>query len=130
MKKTHLVLVAVLALSITTVSMVISPSKAISQKKITQTSYTIPRNVMDIFRNSCINCHGESGNFSARSMVNFYVWDNYSEEKQLLKATAIINALTKETMPPASARNDTPQNIPTAERVVTVGIWANSLDGK
>jgi len=127
MKKIHLILVAVFALSATAVLMVISPSKAISQKKITQTSYTIPRNVMDIFRNSCTGCHGESGNFSARSTVNFYVWDNYSEEKQLIKATAINNALTKGTMPPLSARSETPQIIPTVERVETVCIWANSL---
>jgi hypothetical protein len=130
MKKIHFIIITILALSTTTIMMVFNPSKAICQKQITQTSYTIPRNVMDIFRNSCIACHGESGNFSARSTMNFYVWDNYSAEKQLIKARAIINALTKETMPPASARNNTPQNIPTADRIVTVGIWANSLDGK
>lgn len=127
MKKINLILVSMLVLSTTTILMVISSSKAISQKKTTQTSYTIPRDVMDIFRNSCINCHGESGNFPARLTVNFYEWDNYSEEKKLIKATAIINALTKGTMPPLSARNETPQIILTTERVETVCNWANSL---
>lgn len=122
--------VALFVLSATTILLVISPSKAISQKKITQTSYTIPRDVMDIFRNSCTGCHGESGNYAARSTVNFYVWDNYSEEKQHTKATAIINALTKGIMPPASARGEIPQDIPTMERVETVRIWAHSLGEK
>lgn len=127
MKKIRSILFSFLALSIVAILPAISPTTVLSQKKMLQTSNSIPHDVMDIFRNSCIDCHGEPGNFSARSTLNFYVWDNYSHEKKLEKASAIINVLTMGTMPPASAKSVTPQIILTTERSENVCSWAKSL---
>jgi hypothetical protein len=129
MKKVHYALVTVFFISIAAF-LVISPSKAVSQKKISQSGYSIPDNVMGIFRNSCIGCHGEGGNGMAMSMLNFSTWDTYSVKKQAKKASAICNEITKGAMPPASVRDANPGKIPTAAQLEIVCKWANSLNGK
>ena len=129
MKKIHFILLVMFVLSVAAI-LVISPSNALSQKKISQTSYSIPDNVMDIFRNSCMGCHAEGGNGMAMSMVNFTIWDTYSLKKQAKKAKAICNAITKGAMPPLSVRDATPNKVPTSEQTDIICKWANSLNGK
>jgi mono/diheme cytochrome c family protein len=129
MKKTHFILVAVFVLSVVTI-LAFNPSKAVSQKKTAQSVNSIPDNVMAVFNNSCVSCHGEGGNGMAMSMVNFSAWDTYSATKQAKKATAICNAITNGSMPPSSVRSATPGRIPTTAQTEIVCKWANSLNAK
>lgn len=129
MKKTHFVLLSMFIFSIVAV-IVIYPFKAVSQKRTSQMSNSIPENVADVLRNSCISCHGEGGKEMAMSMWNFSVWDTYSAKKQAKKANAICNAITNGSMPPASVKKASPEKVPTAIQREIVCNWANSLNKK
>ena len=129
MKKTHFILVAMFVILVVTVS-AISPSKAVSQKKSTQTVNSIPEDVMAVFNNSCTSCHGEGGNSAAMSLLNFSKWDKYSASKQAKKASWICNAINNKKMPPAKVREATPGRIPTAAQTEIICKWSKSLNAK
>jgi hypothetical protein len=129
MKRLYIFLIAMFILCIAG-GLVINPSKAVSQQKISGTVYSIPDNVAEILNKSCVGCHGEGGNGMAMSAWNFSVWDTYSVKKQAKKAKSICNALTKGSMPPASVRDATPDGVPTAAQTEIVCKWANSLNKK
>jgi len=129
MKKIHFVLFAIIIMSIA-MGIVIYPSIVLSQKKISQKSYSIPNNVAEVLNNSCVSCHGDGGKGMAMSMWNFSVWDTYSAKKQAKKANAMCNAITKGSMPPASVQKATPEKIPTKAQIDIVCKWANSLNSK
>ena len=129
MKKIHFILVAMFVLSVAAV-LSISPSKAVSQKKINSTGNSMPDSVKQVLSNSCIGCHADGGKGSAMYMWNFSVWDTYSAEKQSKKANAICNAITKGSMPPESVKKATPEKIPTAAQKEIVCKWAASLKAK
>jgi hypothetical protein len=126
MKKTNFILIATFILS-TATALVISPSKAVSQQKITQIS-SIPDSVAKILGNSCIGCHDLGGSKMASSKWSFSGWDKYTAEKQAKKADAMCRAITKGSMPPKSARKDNPEKIPTAAQIETICKWAGSLN--
>ena len=129
MKKIHFVLFAMIIISIA-VGIVIYPSKVLSQKKISQKSYSIPNDVAEILSNSCVSCHGDGGKGMAMSRWNFSIWDTYSAEKQAKKANAICNAITNGSMPPASVKKTNPEKIPSRAQKEIVCNWANSLNKK
>jgi hypothetical protein len=126
MKKSHYVLFAMFAISIAAF-LFISPLKVISQKKITQSSYSIPDNVAEVLRNSCVSCHESGGNVMAESMWSFSSWDKYSAKKQASKSKAMCNAITSGKMPPSNIRQSNPSRIPTAVQTETICKWAISL---
>lgn len=118
-----------LAISITTV-LVISPLKAICQKKTSTQINVFPENVSKILISSCAGCHGDNGKKMAMSMWNFNKWGTYAAEKQSKKAKQICNAVTKGKMPPSSIKKSNPDEIPTAGQIDIICKWANSLNGK
>jgi hypothetical protein len=126
MKKTHYVLFAMFTITVAAF-LFISPYKAVSQKKIAQSSYSIPENVAEVLKSSCVSCHSEGGNGMAQSMWSFSSWDNYSLKKQASKSKAMCNAITKGSMPPSNVRQMNPSRIPTAKQTEIVCQWANSL---
>jgi hypothetical protein len=129
MKKIHFILVAMFILTFAIV-LAVSPSKAVSQKKSTQTVNSIPGDVMAVFNNSCTSCHGEGGNSAAMSLLNFSKWDKYSVSKQAKKASWICNAINNEKMPPSKVREATPERIPTAAQTEIICKWSKSLNAK
>jgi hypothetical protein len=129
MKNIHLILVATLIPVVASV-LVFCSFKAVSQKKITQTTNAIPDNVVQILRNSCTACHNTGGNEMAMSMWNFSSWDTYAAAKKSKKATAMCDAITKGKMPPASVKKASPDKIPTAAQIEMVCKWATSLNLK
>lgn len=107
--------------------MSIRPLKAVSQKKIANESYSIPDNVSQILKNSCVSCHNAGGNGMAASIWSFSAWDKYSVKKQFKKAKNICVAMNNGSMPPASVGKE---RIPTAGQIETVCSWASSLPPK
>jgi mono/diheme cytochrome c family protein len=87
----------------------------------------IPENINQIFQNSCMPCHGAEGGRLPASKLNFSRWAGYGVAKEEEKASRICSAVTKETMPPKSARKLKPERIPTKEQVVLICNWAESL---
>jgi len=129
MKKFHFILAAIFILFFAVV-FIISPSEVVSQKKIDQTTQSIPDSVATILKNSCVSCHGAGGNGMAMSMWNFSAWDTYPAKKQTKKANAICNAITNGSMPPSSVRNSSPDRVPTTAQKDIVCKWASSLQVK
>jgi hypothetical protein len=128
MKNVHLISLAIAIVTVTGV-LVFSSSKAVNQRKSNPDVVTgIPDDVMKIFQNSCMKCHGAGGNSMAMSVVNFSIWDTYPAKKQAKKSNAICNILSKGAMPPESFRTANPDKVPTAAQTELVCKWAASLN--
>jgi hypothetical protein len=128
MKKTQIVLVAMIALSIAVI-LLISPSKAISHEQSTITT-TMPDNVKEILKNSCAGCHGSTGKEFTRAVWDLSEWENYSVKKQAKKAKAICKVITKGSMPPSSVKTAYPDKVPTVAQTEIICNWAKSLPKK
>ena len=127
MKKIYLFFAAIGLVAIT-VSFVPALSKSAKPTATKhQTTSAIPDNVKAIFDKSCVGCHGDSGNFMAKSKVNFSAWDTYDAKKQAEKGAAICNMVTKGKMPPKSIRKSKPELIPTAEQITAICNWSQTL---
>jgi hypothetical protein len=128
MKKIRFALPA--AFIITLAAILTDPSQAVSRLNTPKASYSIPDNVAQILKHSCISCHNLGGSKMASSIWSFSAWDKYSVAKQATKAEAICKAMTKGTMPPEPAWKANPSIIPTAAQVNIVCKWAGSLPKK
>ena len=90
----------------------------------------IPENLNKIFQTSCMPCHGINGGMMSKAKMNFSEWTQYSTAKQAKKASMICSVLSKEIMPPKSARESKPELIPTKEQIVMICKWAESLKSR
>jgi hypothetical protein len=88
---------------------------------------SIPENVNTIFQIKCMSCHGNNGGRLPKSKLNFSRWTGYGASKQAEKASSICSAVRKGKMPPKSARESTPELIPTKEQTDLICIWAESF---
>jgi hypothetical protein len=129
MKKIHLAFVAISFIAIAPI-LVFTTTKAVSQKKSTQTITSIPENVSTILKNSCAQCHNNGGNPMASAHWNYAELDKYPAAKLAKKANAMCNAITKGIMPPESVRKNSPDRVPTAEQADIICKWASSLQVK
>jgi hypothetical protein len=109
-----------------TVFLLISGSYASSQQK-ENTSQPIPGDLQKIFTNSCTPCHTSKGSLLPRFKLNFDVWSESSAEKQKSKAKEIYSMVSKDKMPPKSARENRPDIVLTKEQIDLVKKWSESL---
>jgi hypothetical protein len=98
-----------------------------SGQQTAKASAPIPDNLNKIFMNSCSPCHTNNGGMMSKSTLNFEVWTGYSPEKQAGKAGKIFTKLSKDQMPPKSAREKRPDAIPTKDQIELIKKWADSL---
>jgi len=92
--------------------------------------FPIPESVNIIFQSKCMSCHGSNGGRLPKSKLNFSRWKSYGPSKQAEKAAAICSMVLKGKMPPKSARESTPEIIPTKEQVDIICNWAGSIKSK
>ena len=98
------------------------------QKKAAQFgSSSIPDSLYMIFKNSCIGCHSDGGNFLAKAKLNFSDWDKYDSKKQVTKAADICKMITEGDMPPKSFRKSNPGAVPTKAQINSICRWADSF---
>jgi hypothetical protein len=129
MKTIHLIFPAIAILFIAT-ALLINPFNAFSQNNNAKESFSIPDSVAQILSKSCIGCHDLGGSKMASSKWSFSAWDKYNKQRQAKKSDAMCNALTKEDMPPPSARKSNPERIPSSAQIEIICKWANSLKKK
>jgi cytochrome c5 len=130
MKKTFLFFMMAVMFSILT-SSVLSPVKSGDKKSSTAvTTTSIPDDLKAVFKNSCMDCHATGGKGMAMAKLNFSEWDNYAPDKQVKKAAAICNIITKGSMPPKSYGAKKPDAIPTASQKDMICKWSETLAPK
>jgi len=88
---------------------------------------SIPDNVKDIFEQSCVNCHLESGNLKAKMRFNLSKWEKFSSVKQSKKAEDVLYQVTKEKMPPEKYRLSHPKSVPGKREIKIIKEWVESL---
>jgi len=93
-------------------------------------SSALPDDINKIVSVSCMPCHSSTGGMLARGKLNFNEWSSYSSEKQKEKATDIYKEVSKNKMPPKSARETRPEIIPTKEQVDIINKWVDSLQAE
>jgi uncharacterized membrane protein len=105
-----------------------NPLMAQSDQKVKAVVSTIPEQVQKIIDKSCVNCHTEPGKTLALSHINFLKWDQYSIDKQVSKAKAMCNEVSKGKMPPKKFRENNPDAIPTSDEIKIICDWAESYN--
>lgn len=108
------------AIGLTFVSAQANQTPTVDQK-------AIPAYVMKVFDKSCVACHKDPGMKFAQGPFNLSTWDNYPPEKQVNKAKAICNIVSKNKMPPKGYRNNNPDKVPTKDDAKILCDWATSL---
>jgi cytochrome c5 len=127
MKKIYFLLMTTTVVIILTASVLsdINPSDKKIAKAIT--TAPIPDAVQQIIKKSCMDCHATGGSSGAMLVLNFSEWENYKPGKQVKKAEAICNIVSKGDMPPKSYRNAHPDAIPTEAQQDTICMWSATL---
>jgi len=90
----------------------------------------LPDDINKIVSFSCMPCHSAKGGMLSRGKLNFTEWSTYSAEKQKEKAADIYKEVSKNKMPPKSARETRPDIIPTKEQVEILKKWVDSLEAE
>jgi hypothetical protein len=72
----------------------------------------------------------EPGNQMALTHVNLSKWDGLTPEKQVSKASAMSNMISKGKMPPKGFKKDFPDKVPTEADVKVIADWAKTLQPK
>jgi hypothetical protein len=93
-------------------------------------SSMLPDDINKIVSFSCMPCHSAKGGMLSRGKLNFTEWSGYSSEKQIEKATDIYKEVSKNKMPPKSARETRPEIILTKEQVGIIKKWVDSLQAE
>jgi hypothetical protein len=93
-------------------------------------SSALPDDINKIVSFSCMPCHSSTGGMLARGKLNFTEWSGYSSEKQKEKASDIYKEVSKDKMPPKSARETRPEIILTKEQVDIIKKWVDSLQAE
>jgi Haem-binding domain len=92
-----------------------------------QKTKPIPDNVLMIAKKSCVKCHAEPGKTMALSHVNLSKWDSYTAEKQVSKAAAMCNMITKGKMPPKEFKKENPEFVLTQDEIKIICDWSASI---
>jgi hypothetical protein len=87
----------------------------------------IPVEVMKVLEKSCTDCHSDPGSTMAQMHVNLSLWDKYTPNKQIAKAKAMCDIVSKGKMPPKNFRKNHPDKIPAENEIKILCDWAKSL---
>jgi len=88
----------------------------------------IPDNLLKIFTNSCTPCHSSKGSLMPRTKLNFDEWSEYTIEKQKSRSKEIYSMLSKDKMPPKSARENRPDIVLAKDQIDLIKKWSESLN--
>jgi hypothetical protein len=94
----------------------------------TAVSTSLPDSIKTIVTVSCMPCHSDAGGAFSKPKLNFEKWTEYSIEKQKERATMIYSEIEKGAMPTKSARERSPEKIPTKEQLAIIKNWSESLN--
>jgi mono/diheme cytochrome c family protein len=128
-KKYYLLPIAIIAFYV--IAMGLSPenSRLYSNTASVETD-SIPNDLQQIFKKSCMGCHSTGGNMMAMSVLNFTEWTNYAPAKQMKKASAICKEISNGSMPPKSFRKSHPDAITTEDQINSICKWSELLNQK
>jgi hypothetical protein len=88
---------------------------------------SLPLNVLEVTKKSCVYCHTEPGKKLALAHVNLSKWESYTAEKQASKSRDMCNKITKGKMPPKSFRAKNPDFVMSKEDIKTICDWSASI---
>jgi cytochrome c5 len=118
-------------LSFVFLSFLLIPTNAYSQKKTKeQTLAAFPKNISDIFTNSCVYCHSDQSSTGTKMFINLSSWDKMKDKKQAKKGKKINKMVSKGVMPPKGFLEKHPDAVITPEQKKSISDWAKSLSKK
>jgi hypothetical protein len=90
-----------------------------------------PEEIMKIITNSCYDCHsGESQNQIAKTVMDFYKWNEYKTSKQINLLTKIGEVISEKSMPPKKYLDKNPEKSLTEEQIKMFSKWAEEESSK
>lgn len=90
-----------------------------------------PDEIMKIVINSCYDCHsGESESQIAKTVLNFYKWDEYKTSKKIQLLSKMDEEINDKSMPPKKYLDKNPEKILTQEQIEVFSKWAREESDK
>jgi hypothetical protein len=86
-----------------------------------------PDEVLTVLKKSCFNCHTDPGRIGPLEKLNLSKWNGYTAEKQVEKANAICEVVTKGDMPPGKFKEKNPDAVPTADDLKILCDWVKAM---
>ncbi len=127
MKKIYFLPVATLMVVFLTASVISRVGQSVKKSTTSITSDSIPEDLQQIFKRSCMDCHATGGSNMAMSVLNFSEWGDYKPGQQVKKAEAICKIISAENMPPKSFRKAHPDAVPTEAQKDSICKWSATL---
>jgi cytochrome c551/c552 len=90
----------------------------------------IPDEVLAVFKKACVDCHAEPGKTMALSHFNITKWNEYTSAKQVEKATAVVDEVSKGKMPPKHYIENNPTAAATTSDLKILTDWVERLSAK
>ena len=92
------VIVAILFCAGVTLGQNIEKQDSLSAKQ--DSLSTIPAEVFQLIKPSCMPCHSNEGRDKPKNAVNFSVWEQYTPMEKMMLASSMQEQLQKKNMPP------------------------------
>jgi hypothetical protein len=103
------------------------PAGKVIGQETGKSSVYLPETINKIVSVSCMPCHSATGGTMSKTKLNFSEWASYTPDKQKESAEMIFKEVSKDKMPPKSAREANPGIVPTKEQVKVIKEWVNSF---
>lgn len=107
-------------------SVVASGQEAVKKDSVS----TIPAEVFQVIKPSCMPCHSDAGRDKPKAAVNFSVWDTYTTMEKSLLAASIQDEVKKGDMPPKRFLESHAEAALSESQLNQIIQWCDSLKAK
>ena len=91
---------------------------------------TIPAEVSQLIKPSCMPCHSNEGRDKPKAKVNFSVWEQYNPMEKKMLAGSILDEVKKGSMPPKGFLKSHPEDALSESQINQIMQWCDSLKAK
>ncbi len=91
---------------------------------------TIPVELNQILKTSCMTCHSDAGRDKPKNAVNFSLWEKYTPTEKMMLASSIQTEVTKKSMPPKGFLNSHPDAALNDLQISQIVQWCDALKAK
>ena len=116
-----------IAVSLFSIICIANPVKAQTTQTPVDSTKFLSAEVLTVLKKCCFDCHSEPGKIMPLEKLNFTKWNEYKAEKQVSKANAMCEEVTKGKMPPSKYREKNPDAVPTPEDLKIICDWVQSM---
>ena len=116
-----------IASALFSIAFIANPLQAQTVQTPADTLNSFPAEVTTVLKKACFDCHTDPGRIMPLEKLNLSKWNEYTSEKQVSKANAMCDEVTKGKMPPSKYREKNPDKVPTADDLKILCDWVKAM---